>query len=43
MSNFFLQLCAEAVTALMYIITITLGVFAGMAIRKSKNKKSAAN
>lgn len=41
MSNFFLQLGAEAVTVVMYIATITLGVFAGMAIRKAKNKKEA--
>lgn len=39
MSSFFLQLGAEAITSLMFIATITLGVFVGMSIRKAKNKK----
>lgn len=41
MSNFFLQLGAESVTVLMYIATITVAVFAGMALRKMKDKKAA--
>lgn len=41
MSNFFLQLGAEAITVIMYIATITLGIFAGMFIRKWRNKNTA--
>lgn len=40
MSNFFLQLGAEGITVLMYIVTIVAAVFAGMGLRKIKNRRT---
>ena len=41
MSNFFLQLGADAITVLMYIATIVIGVFAGIGLKKMATNKKA--
>ena len=40
MSNFFLQLSAEGIRALMNIATILIAVSIGIALRKAKNQRT---
>ncbi len=41
MTNFFLQLGADGITAIMYIATIVIAVFIGMKLNKIVSNKKA--